>query len=55
MLFKRNITKNGGSLCINIPKDVVEYLRLEDETPIIIKIDEKIISLWRDDDDHKLL
>ena len=39
MYFKRKITKSGNSLCINVPKDLADFMEFEDDVPIIISVE----------------
>ncbi len=51
--FERKIVKQGGSLTIILPRDICNYLKLDDGTEIRIAVQEgkfgKFISFWRKD------
>ncbi len=51
MDYERKLMKTGGSVALIIPPDVCKYLEVEEESDIILRVEEgkkgKYISVWK--------
>lgn len=50
MKIRRQISKNGTSLCVNLPTDVLKYMEVTRYSPIILTVNaDKSINIKKED------
>lgn len=50
MEYKRNLVKNGGSLSLNFPADVVRFLEWGEKTRVVLTVTNKQICISKEGD-----
>lgn len=52
MQYKRQVIRNGGSLCITIPADVSRFLKLKPNDQIALIVDDDKIIITKEGDSN---